>query len=45
LTQPRRKTFNESLQEQVLAEALTPVSSIGKQFLQSYMSSPLPGPV
>jgi hypothetical protein len=44
-TQPKQKTFKESLQEQVLAEALTPVSSIGKQFLQSYMSSPLPGPV
>jgi murein DD-endopeptidase MepM/ murein hydrolase activator NlpD len=43
LTKPRQKTFQEGLQEQMLTEALTPRESIGKQFLESYMSTPIPG--
>jgi len=42
LTKPRQKTFQESLQEQVFTEALTPRKSIGQQFLEEYMGSPLP---
>ena len=43
LTKPRQKTFQESLQEQIFTEALTPRKGIGQQFLEEYMSSPLPG--
>jgi murein DD-endopeptidase MepM/ murein hydrolase activator NlpD len=43
LTRPKQKTVKDVIQEQILTEALTPQESIGKQFLQAYMSSPLPG--
>lgn len=42
LTRPRQKTLKETLQEQVFTTALTPRKSIGQQFLESYMSSPIP---
>lgn len=42
-TRPRQKSFQESLLEQNLAEALTPKPSMTQQFLMEYMNAPLPG--
>lgn len=43
LTQPKQKTFQESLLEQSLGELMSPKQSMAQQFLMEYMNSPLPG--